>query len=624
MVFRLRRFFKALFQLASALHRLSGSELGRIACWFSLPYPYNRLFVKASILILVVVRVATPAATAEAAVPLEVEILGITEPLLGNVNARLGILLHKDKPQLHDGAMRRLHHLAEEDIRAALAPFGYYSPLVKGSLVWRDGTWYARYDIHPGQPVLIDEVDVRLSGEGRENSVLQQALSAFSLKKGEVLDQKRYEEEKKRLINVAFGEGFLQASFSERSLRIDRDRNSGSIQLLLDSGPQYRFGPTASLQFILDGDLLQRYLPFQPGDPYRPAKLFELQSILYQTSYFSRVAVRGQVDRATDLAVPVEIDLEGPKHRNKYSLGMGYATDTGARVKVDWDNRLFNSAGHQANASLQVGQLENVLAFHYRLPLHQDPRHQTLTGSLAYQDKEWRSTTTQLFTAALSRDYSDSRYRLGGGLELRDEIYDVGKTSGESLLLLPSFNVGAVFSDDLLNTKNGLQLSLGVVGGVEGIISDVTFVQATANGKAIISPLPDWRLIGRGSLGAIAVDTIDALPPSLRFYTGGDNSLRGYGYKSIGNRDIAGANIGGRYLVVGSIEAERRVYNQWSLAAFWDVGTATDDLSLNFFQGVGGGVRFRLPFGQIRLDVASAISEDGNPLRLHFMVGGDF
>jgi translocation and assembly module TamA len=616
----------SLFQQWYHRHPLLGSDQRRKSWSCSLPYPHNRPLVKASILfcVFIAVLLATPGSSVEAAVPLEVEVSGITEPLLGNVNARLGILLHKDKPQLHVGAMRRLHHLAEEDIRSALAPFGYYNPLVKGSLVWKAETWYARYDIHPGQPVLIDEVEVRLLGEGRENSGLQEALSAFSLKKGDVLDQKRYEEEKKRLINVAFGEGFLQASFSERSLRIDRDRNSGSISLFLDSGPQYRFGPTASRQLILDGDLLQRYLPYQPGDPYRPAKLFELQSILYQTSYFSRVAVRGQVDLASDQAIPVEVDLEGPQHRNKYSLGMGYATDTGARVKVDWDNRLFNSAGHQAKATLQVGQLENVLAFHYRLPLHQDPRHQALTGSLAYQDKEWDGTTTQLFTASLSRDYSGPRYRLGGGVELRDEIYDVGETSGESLLLLPSLNVGAIFSDDLLNTKNGLQVSLGVIGGVEGIVSDVTFVQTTASGKAIISPFPDWRLIGRGSLGVIAVDSIDSLPPSLRFYTGGDNSLRGYGYKSIGTEDASGTNIGGRYLVVGSIEAERLVYHQWSLAAFWDVGTATDDLNLDFFQGVGGGVRFRLPFGQIRLDVASAITEDGTPLRIHFTVGGDF
>lgn len=559
-----------------------------------------------------------------AAMPLEVEVSGIADPLLKNVTASLGILLHKDKERLHLGAIRRLHLLAEEDIRAALAPFGYYRPVVRSSLILKEGVWHARYDIDPGPPIMVETVAVALQGEGRDNQVLQAAVAAFPLQKGEILDQQLYEKTKKNLVNLAFGEGFLDAAFSERSLRIDVANNSAAINLVLDTKRQYRFGPTASQQGIIDGALLQRYLPYQPGDPYRPARLFELQSILYQTDYFRRVSVRGQIDRASDAVVPVEIDLEAPEHRNKYSFGLGYATDTGARVKVDWDNRLFNSAGHQANSSLQIGQLENILAFHYRIPLHQDPRHQSLTGSLAYQDKEWKSTTTQLFTAALSRDYSGPRYRLGGGLELRDEIYDVGETSGESLLLLPSLNVGAVFADDLLNTKNGLQVSLGLVGGVEGVVSDVNFAQATVNGKAIISPLPDWRLIGRGSLGAIAVDAIDSLPPSLRFYAGGDNSLRGYGYKSIGTRDAAGANIGGRYLVLGSVEAERTVYKQWSLAAFWDVGTATDDLALNFYQGVGGGVRFRLPFGQIRLDIASAITEDGNPLRFHLMVGGDF
>ena len=564
------------------------------------------------------------ACRAEAAVVLEVEITGVEEPLRKNVMASLGILIHKDKERLHLGAVRRLHRQAEEDIRDALAPYGYYQPVVKSSLAWKEGVWHARYHIDPGPPIRVATVDCRLLGEGRDNPVLQEALSAFPLKKGDILDQQLYEQTKKKLVNLAFGEGFLDAAFSERSLRVDIEKSSATVSLVLDTGRRYVFGTTASRQEIIDDELLQRYLPYRSGDPYQPASLFELQSILYQTSYFSRVSVRGLVDRASDYAIPVEIDLLAPERRNKYSFGTGYATDTGARVKVDWDNRLFNSAGHQANASLQIGQLENILAFHYRIPVHQDPRHQTLTGSLAYQDKQWKSTTTQLFTAALSRDYNGPRYRLGGGLELRDEIYDVGETSGDSLLLLPSINAGAVFADDLLNTKNGLQVSLGVVGGVEGVVSDVNFAQVTANGKAIISPLPDWRLIGRGSLGVIAVDAIDSLPPSLRFYAGGDNSLRGYGYKSIGTRDAAGANIGGRYLVVGSIEAERTIYKQWSLASFWDVGTATDDLTLNFYQGVGGGVRFRLPFGQIRLDIASAISENGNPLRFHLMVGGDF
>ncbi len=562
-------------------------------------------------------------ATAPASVHLEVTVTGVSDPLYRNVLARLTILLQKDNERLQDSAVRRLHRQAEEDIRSALAPFGYYNPIIKGSLNKKDEVWQAEYVIDQGPPVVLEKIDLELTGAGINNAPLIAALADFPLKNGDVLQQELYEQGKKKLANLAFKEGFLDASFSERSLRINSATNSASLRLMLDTGRQYLFGATNSVQKILKHDLLAHYLPYKAGDPYNPAKLFELQSILYQTNYFSKVAVRGQLDRVEDLAIPVEIDLTAPEYLNKYSFGVGYATDTGVRGKIDWDNRLFNSSGDKASASLQVGERENTLALRYRMPVDEDPRYYSLANSLAYQNKQWENTATQLFTASMAREYADPRFKLSTGIELRDEIYDVGDTSGESTLLLPSLNAGVVFADDILNTKNGLQAAVGFLGGAQGVVSDVTFLQATVNGKAIVSPFQDWRLIGRGSLGATLVDSIDSLPPSLRFYTGGDNTLRGYRYKSIGTRDASGVVIGGRYLVVGSIEAERVVYNQWSLATFWDGGTASDDLTLNFHQGVGVGVRFRLPFGQIRFDVASAITEDGTPLRVHLTVGGD-
>jgi len=190
-------------------------------------------------------------------------------------------------------------------------------------------------------------------------------------------------------------------------------------------------------------------------------------------------------------------------------------------------------------------------------------------------------------------------------------------------LLIPSLNGGFIWADDILNTRNGLQFSVGFLGSVDGVAADTSFLQTTVGGKAIISPIDGLRLIGRGALGVTYVDSIDSLPPSLRFYTGGDNSIRGYKYKSLGTKDNSGTVIGGRYLMVGSIEVEKVVKDYWSVAGFWDVGSATDDLQLEFYQGVGVGVRIRLPFGQIRVDLASAVTEDGNPLRLHLAVGGD-
>ena len=558
-----------------------------------------------------------------ASVQVEVQVSGVDDPLLQNVLSRLTILLHKDNERLNSTALRHLHRQAEEDIRAALAPFGYYNPVIKSKLYKKEEVWHAEYSIEQGPPIVVEEIYLDLMGAGTDNTALRTALAEFPINKGEILQQDLYEKGKKKLANIAFAEGFLNSSFNERSVRVNAETNTASLRLVLDTGHQYLFGETISKQNIIQQSLLKRYLPYNIGDPYKPAKIFELQSILNRTDYFSKVAVRGQLDGAVDFTVPVEIDLAAPEHLNKYSFGLGYGDDTGVRGKIGWENRLFNANGHQVNASLQLAERQNTIAVRYRIPIDEDPRYYSLVNSLAYEDKDWENTTTQLFTTGVAREYTGTKYNFSTGIQFRDEIYDIGDTSGESTLLLPALSFGAVFADDILNTKNGFQAAIGLLGGAKGLVSDATFLQTTISGKAIISPFEDWRLIGRGSLGATIVDSIDALPPSLRFYTGGDNTIRGYKYKSIGTRDTSGEIIGGRYLVVGSIEAERIIKAQWSLAAFWDGGTATDDLSLDFYQGVGVGIRFRLPFGQIRFDVASAITEDGNPLRVHFMVGGD-
>jgi translocation and assembly module TamA len=560
--------------------------------------------------------------TAAATVKIEITVTGVKDPLYKNIMARLTINLQKDNEKLQPKAIRMLHRQAEEDIQSALAPFGYYNPVITSSLKKKGETFIATYVVKKGPPVIVKDVNLELTGAGRKNKRLLRTIKKFPVKVGAVLDQSSYEQGKKNLVYGAISEGFLDAAFTERALRIDKERNSGSVFLVLETGPQYLFGETTSRQHFLDDDLLYRYLPYKEGDPYNPAKLFELQSILYRTDYFRQVVVQGQTDDSLDYRVPVEIDLTPPKHLNKYSLGLGYATDTGVRAKLDWTNRLFNSRGHKISASFMVGEYEKAVAIRYDIP-RADPRYNKLVNTLSYQDKEWDDTITKLFAASVLHEYSGPRFNISGGVELRDEVYDVGNTNGDSTLLVPSLRAGVVFADDVLNTKNGLKTGVSFLGAVEGFISDATFLQSTVNGKAIVTPIKNWRVLGRGSLGVTLVDSIDDLPPSLRFYTGGDNSIRGYSYRSIGTKDSSGAVIGGRYLVVGSVELERIVAANFSLATFWDVGTATDDLALDFSQGVGGGVRYRLPFGQIKLDVASAITEDGNPIRIHLTVGGD-
>lgn len=392
--------------------------------------------------------------------------------------------------------------------------------------------------------------------------------------------------------------------------------------MTLDTGPQFVFGDTTFQDDSVRDQLLQRYLPYRAGDPYRPAKLIELQKLLYRTEFFSRVAVDGQLEAVEDFAVPVTVRLTPPENLNRYSVGLGYATDTGARVRLEWWNRLLNSRGHQIRTSAQASQYDSNLRIDYSVPVL-DPKTDSFGYSLGYHDQTWDDTDTNLFTAGVQLERKGELIRHGGSFEFRNEDYSVGVTSGSSVLFVPTYTGNVIWADNLLNTKYGLDLSLSVSGASELLASDASYLKALANGKTIISLLPGLRFIGRGSLGTILVDSIDDLPPSLRFYAGGDQSVRGYGYRELGTEDSSGAVVGGRYLVVASGEIEKSITGDWSCAAFWDVGNAIDDLSIDFKQGMGGGIRYRLPFGQVRLDVASAVSEDGMPLRLHLTVGAD-
>lgn len=571
------------------------------------------------ILLLVLLLTCWLPAIAHAA-KVEVVVRGVAGEQLKNVMSRLELHLHRDNPRLSAFEIERLHRKAEQNIREALAPFGYYEPQVKANLAHTGEDFTASYEITVGDPVRISMIELAVVGPGKDQ--FPNLFKQFPLKVGDILNQQQYEDAKKKITIAAMRRGYMQAGFVVRELRIHRAEKRAEIHLTLDTGPQFVFGETRFSDGEVNHELLQRYRPFEPGDPYRPGKLIELQRLLYGSEYFGRVTVDSQLDEVADNTVPVSVDLTPPEHLNRYSIGLGYATDTGARIRLEWKNRLLNPLGHQIRTSAQLSQYDSNVLVDYAIPWL-DPKIDTFGLNLGYHEQTWDDTDTNLFAAGVKLDRKGELLRHGGSFEFRSEDYTVGVTSGSSVLFVPTYTGNLILADNLLSTTYGLDVSLSVSGASEFFASDATYLKAQTNGKAILTLVPGLRLIGRGSLGAIWVDSIDDLPPSLRFYAGGDQSIRGYGYRELGTEDASGAVVGGRYLVVASGELEKSITESWSCAAFWDVGNAIDDFSLELEQGVGAGVRYRLPFGQVKLDVASAVSEDGMPFRVHLTVGAD-
>jgi translocation and assembly module TamA len=171
----------------------------------------------------------------------------------------------------------------------------------------------------------------------------------------------------------------------------------------------------------------------------------------------------------------------------------------------------------------------------------------------------------------------------------------------------------------------GHRSSIQARGAVEGLVSDTNFAQIFGDTKWVFGLWSGGRLLTRADAGFTLIDELDTLPASVRFFTGGDTSVRGYGYKSLGPTDVFGNVVGGENLLVGSIEFDQLFADEWSLAAFIDSGNAYDKFEdFNPATSVGVGIRWYSPLGPIRVDIAFPLEDDApDEYRLHIYLGPD-
>ncbi|HET7313306.1 autotransporter assembly complex family protein [Salinisphaera sp.] len=578
----------------------------------------------------------------------DVQIKGINDTLTDNVRKALSVAGEHKEPWSPD-QIRRLYRLAPSEIKQALQPYGYFNPKIMDRLerpADDSETWNARFNIQHGPATKITRLHIAVQGPGDELDAVQAALHSSQLEKGERLIESQYSDTKSALYNAAYNAGYLDAEFSQSAIRVNPKTNTAEIDLVLNTGERYYFGPVTFKQNLLNDQFVHRYVPFEPGQPYDAEKLINLQLALSDTDYYRQIEIqapRSQAKRVPSpdqwfydliyppqdplesigqLRIPVTVKAEASESQS-YRISAGYGTDTGPRLGLGVKFRHLNQYGHQFRTDLRISQVERTLHSSYDIPIGDVTQDKlSFTGTISNQD--FGDITSTLYGVGVTRDTAWSLGRKRVYLKLEREYYDLGDGNRHSMLLYPGYTITLQKADSLLFTRKGVSLSFDVHGGSDALLSSTNFIKGDLTGHAVVPVTSTTRLVLRTEFGAIGTDNFRDVPPSQRFFAGGSRSVRGYSYQSISPTNDDNEDIGGRYLAAGSIEGDWFFYKKFGVAAFFDAGDVTNHFgNFDFKRGVGIGFRWGSPVGMVRLDLAHPLDDPNNSFRIHFSLGPD-
>lgn len=541
--------------------------------------------------------------------------------LQANIEGYIGSLGDRDEE-----ALLRFSRGAEEQARKAAQALGYYQAQIDTEVKppsKADQPVQLIIRVDPGEPVRLRNVTVRIEGPASKMKAFR-IPDSKALRPGEQLNHGVYEDAKRLIQNQASRYGFFDGRFSRQRLAVDPQAGVANIELVYQSGPRYRLGKvTFGGDAPLDDDLLQRMVGFKPGTPYDSELVAELNNDLQSSGYFEGVRVDAAPTAAVDDVVPVDVRLDTRKPRT-LGLGLGFSTDVGPRGKANWTRHWVNPQGHSYGWETELSAPRQNVGLWYDIPLD-PPLTDKLRFAGGYQNEEIAGTDTLSKLLTVGPEWHSklpSGWQRVISLKYQREEYRLGDDSGLSNLLMPGVSFSYLRSDNRIDPHNGYRLQFDLQAAKEGLGSDTNLVHGNVLLKGLTTLGQNHRFLGRVQFGGSATNGYQQnVPPSLRFFAGGDQSVRGYDYQTLSPKNNKGDRIGGRYLVAGSAEYQYSVTEKWRVATFIDQGNSFNSLELPSLKtGVGIGVRWVSPVGPLRLDLARALDDDGG-IRLHFSMG---
>jgi translocation and assembly module TamA len=470
-------------------------------------------------------------------------------------------------------------------------------------------------------------------GQAANDPAFERLIDASGLRSGDVLHHGNFEAFRSSLLQLGQQRGYFDGELVESRVEVKAAAGRADIILRYDSGVRHRFGEVYHNESLADADLLDALRPFKVGGPYLQGELQTFQRKLQQTRFFASVTVQPLLQERADGVVPVRVILV-PAKRHSFNVGIGYSTDTEERVSATWTTPRINRHGHSQVTRLEYSGVNPSGRVTYNIPLRH-PLNDLLQLWGRTEENEFGDLDSQQDEYGVRREKRKGDWVYSYSLRDLDESWEVLSASRSSDFLLLGTSVArSTHRGSIVDPSHGFsQLYTVEVAGDE-MGSDVDLVRFTANLRYIVTPLPRHRVVGRAGFGLAEIANADRvdLAPSLNFFAGGNQSIRGFGYQSVGNEiDVIRADgrkktlvVGGDRLAVGSLEYQYYFTDNWRGALFFDGGDAFDQGEFDFNYGAGFGVHYITPIGAVRLEFAQDLSEENPDWRLHLTVGAEF
>lgn len=566
-------------------------------------------------------------------------------PLDKLLRTHLDLSRYRNRDDLGDEHLQFMLDTLDEQVQQLTSTEGYFSPLISvkvepelGSLLsppQASGSHtgvirHIQVRVEAGPHTSINSLDINADGGSIEPDAgrIADIRAHWSLPLGARFRQQDWDNAKNQGLEKLQRHDYAAARIAHSQATIHPEDQAADLSVRYDSGPRFTLGPlqiTGTRRY--PDSIIEHVNPLNIGEEYDVNRLLSLQRQIQNTPYFSNAIVGIDNDPEHAERAPVKVQVsEYPIQRIR--TGLGYATDTGAQVEGRYTHLNVFDRAWMFDSQLRIEQKRQFGLLNLAMP--PDTKNFVNSINTSWERTKLEGVDLRSFRSGLRRSRNGELYDTAYTLTYyRDELQlenaatlpsNTIITPGQHQALVPGFSWARRNVDDPIFPRQGNLLTLETGFAVKGIVTDQTFARLYGRFKQYFPIAKRDMIILRTELGGVLTQGSAAqVPASLLFRAGGNESVRGYSFQSIGNEQ-KGIIYPTKYLLTGSVEYQHWFTETWGSALFYDAGSAADSwIQRQFYNGVGGGARWRSPVGSLNLDLAYGVQKQ--QFRPHISLG---